>query len=142
MAKPQVWVNRFFVGVDFAPQYAASNKYLLPARHIAWYESPLDAAVSIMEEQVGLKTAKSKIRMLDVQSHVRGDLNSVTKPPHWDICFVYETKVSTKAARDLKTPSWFKEFGFVSLPSLSLGDFTRGHGDILQVAGLLHQRKG
>ncbi len=137
MAKPEIWMERFFVGEKFAPTYFASNKYLLPARHLAWYESPLEAAEGIVGDQVKLPSAKKNIRFLEVQSHLRGDANSTEQPPHWDICFVYETKVPARTVKELKTPQWFRDFRFVPLSSLSVGDFTRAHGDILEEAGLI-----
>jgi len=140
MTKPEVWIDRFFVGEKFAPDYVASGKYLLPARHLAWYESPLEAAESVTRDQVKLRIPRRSLRLVDVQSHVRGDVNSSERPPHWDICFVYEAKVSARAARQLRTPPWFRDFHFEPLSSLSVSDFTRGHGDILQEAGLLPRR--
>jgi hypothetical protein len=140
MAKPQVWIDRFFVGEKFAPDYVASGRYLLPARHLAWYESPLEAAESVIRDQMKLRIAKKDIRLVEVQSHIRGDVNSSEQPPHWDICFVYEARVPAETARRLKTPPWFMDLHFVPLSSLSTGDFTRGHGDILQEAGLIPGR--
>ncbi len=140
MAKPEVWIDRFFVGEKFAPDYLASGKYLLPARHLAWYESPSAAAQSILRDQVRLRIPSRNLRLVDVQSHVRGDVKSSKQPPHWDICFVYEAKVSARTAGRLKTPPWFKDFHFVPLSSLSSADFTRGHGDVLEEAGLLSRR--
>lgn len=139
MTKPEIWVDRFFVGEKFAPEYAASGKYLLPARHLAWYESPLEAAEGVLRDQVGLRIPKKTIRLVEVQSHVRGDVNNVEQPPHWDICFVYEVKVPAKIVHALKTPSWFKDLRFIPLSSLSVDDFTRGHGDILQEAGFVRR---
>lgn len=140
MTKPGIWVERFFVGERFAPIYAASDKYLLPARHLAWYESPLEAAESILDEQTRLRIPRRSIRLMGVQSHVRGDVNSTEKPPHWDICFIYEAKVSSKTVRELKAPPWFRDFEFVQLSALSADDFTRDHGDVLREVGLLTQR--
>jgi hypothetical protein len=139
MAKPEVWVDRFFVGEKFAPEYVASGKYLLPARHLAWYESPLEAAEGILRDQVRLRTPRKAIHLVEVQSHVRGDVNNMEQPPHWDICFVYEVRVPARAIRRLKAPPWFKDLRFVPLSSLSVDDFARGHGDILQEAGLVRR---
>jgi hypothetical protein len=138
MARPEIWVERFFVGEKFAPEYAGSGKYLLPAMHLAWYESPLQAAEWVVKNQ--LKIPRMDLRLIDVQSHVRGDANSEKEPPHWDICFVYEAKAPAGAIRRLKTLPWFKDIAFVPLSSLSTDDFTRGHGDVLQEAGLLGKR--
>ena len=141
MAEPETWVERFFVGPKFAPTYAKSDKFLLPARHLAWYESPLEAAEGIMRDQLLLRVPTNKIALVGVQSHIRGDKESKDEPPHWDICFVYETKLSGAQARSLTSPAWFKDFGFRARSSLSPDDFTRGHGDVLEEAGMIHKTK-
>jgi ADP-ribose pyrophosphatase YjhB (NUDIX family) len=137
MAHPEIWVERFLVGPKFAPVYAASGKYVLPARHLHWYESPLDAARSVLQDQVGLDVPESEISLVDVQSHVSGDIANEKEPPHWDICFVYQTHVSKNMAAKLSRPEWFSELVFEPLPGLKQEDFTRGHGDVLQAAGML-----
>jgi len=137
MARPEIWVQRFLVGPTFAPVYAGSGKYVLPARHLHWYESPLEAALGVMRDQVGLDIPASKISLVDVQSHVSGDINDEEEPPHWDICFLYRTQVSNKQAETLKRPEWFSELAFKPLRSLKQDHFTRGHGDVLKGAGML-----
>jgi ADP-ribose pyrophosphatase YjhB (NUDIX family) len=137
MAHPEIWVERFLVGPKFAPVYAASGKYVLPARHLHWYESPLEAACSVLRDQIGLDVPESKISLMDVQSHVSGDINDEKEPPHWDICFVYQTQVSRNLAEKLRRPEWYSELAFEPLGSLKQDDFTRGHGDVLQMAGVL-----
>ncbi len=137
MAKPEIWIERFFVGERFASSYHSSGKYVLPAMHLAWYESPLDAAVGIVRDQLMLRIPRKSIRLLEVQSHLRGDVSSTKNPPHWDICFVYEAEVPEKVEQKLLTPPWFTDFHFVRLSSLSVADFTRDHGDILEEAHLL-----
>jgi len=137
MARPEIWIERFLVGPKFAPVYVNSGKYILPARHLHWYESPLDAVYSILRDQVGLSAPRGKISLVNVQSHVSGDVSSEKEPPHWDICFLYRTQVSNKQAETLKRPEWFSELAFKSLRSLKQDHFTRGHGDVLKGAGML-----
>jgi len=144
MDRPEIWIERFLVGPKFAPIYAASGKYILPARHLHWYESPLEAAASVLRDQVGLDVPVDKISLLAVQSYVSGDINDEKEPPHWDICFVYKTQISKSLAAKLGRPEWFSELAFKPLWSLKQEDFTRGHGDVLQTAGMLgsrHKRK-
>jgi hypothetical protein len=140
MAEPDIWIERFFVGPKFAPVYAKSGKYLLPARHLAWYESPSEAAESVVREQLLLRIPRKKITLMDVQSHVRGDVRSKEEPPHWDICFVYEAELPSAQARSLKQVEWFEDLGFRARSSLTVDDFTRGHGDILEMAGLIKKK--
>jgi len=71
------------------------------------------------------------LQLVDVQSHLRASANDASVP-HWDICFVY--KADYKSG-ELKRPEWFKDFGFKS--NLKADDFARGHGDVLEEAGLL-----
>jgi len=137
MTRPEIWTERFLVGPSFAPVYTSSGKYVLPARHLHWYESPLEAARSVMQDQVGLDVPKGKISLADVQSFVSGETTNEDEPPHWDICFIYRTRVSKTQASRLRRPLWFSELSFKSLRELGPGDFTRGHGDVLQAAGML-----
>jgi len=137
MDRPEIWVERFLVGPKFAPVYAASGKYVLPARHLHWYESPLSAARSVLEDQIGIDVPESRVSLLDVQSHVSGDVNDGKEPPHWDICFLYQAKVSKSQVEKLRRPEWFSELAFKPRRSLKQDDFTRGHGDVLLAAGVL-----
>ena len=138
MDKPDIWVERFFVGAQLAPTYSSSGKFLLPASHLSWYESPLEAAQRIVRDQVQLHV--KQLELLEVQSHLRGDRESTENPLHWDICFVYQAKVPVSVAKKIKKPEWFKDFGFVKRSKLAPDDFTRGHGDILQQAKLIGRR--
>ena len=137
MSRPEIWVERFLVGPSFASIYAASGKYVLPARHLHWYESPVGAARSVLLNQVGLDVPQGKISLVDVQSHVSGDIEDEKEPPHWDICFLYQTEISKSLATKIRRPEWFSELAFRPLGSLRQDDFTRGHGDVLQAAGML-----
>ena len=137
MDRPEIWVERFLVGPAFVTRYAASGKYVLPARHLHWYESPFEAARSVLLDQVGLDVPGNKVSLMDVQSYVSGDVNDEKEPPHWDICFVYQTQVSNSLAAKLRRPEWFSELVFMPLRTLKQEDFTRGHGDVLQTAGML-----
>ena len=132
MTKPEVWVERFMMGEKFAPTYAASNKWLLPASHLKYGEKPEDAAKRILNEQVQLKNVKLKLR--EVQSHLAVDPND-PEAAHWDICFIYEGTVKGK----VKQPEWFSELKFVKPKELSSDDFTRGHGDVLKESKIVRR---
>jgi ADP-ribose pyrophosphatase YjhB (NUDIX family) len=132
MAKPEVWVEKFFVGEKFAPTYAASNKWLLPASHLKYGEKPDEAAKRILNEQAGLKNVKLTLR--EVQSHLAEDPND-PEAAHWDICFIYEGTVKGKVER----PEWFSELKFVLPKELSSDHFTRGHGDVLKESKIIRK---
>jgi len=130
MTKPEVWVERFFVGEAFAPKYASSGKWLLPASHLKYGEKPEDAAKRILSEQLGLKGVK--LSLAEVQSHLTGDPKD-PEAAHWDICFVYEGTVKGKVPK----PEWFSELEFLKPKTLAAEDFTRGHGDVLKELGTI-----
>lgn len=139
MAKPEIWTERFHVGPKFAPSYTGSGKYVLPARHLSWYESPLEAARGIMKDQVLLEVPKDSFKLLGVQSFVSGDPDKADEDPHWDICFVYQVELPGRLAKSIKAPEWFKDLGFVSTSELSRDAFTRGHGDVLEAVGVIRR---
>ncbi|HYB75375.1 MAG TPA: hypothetical protein VEC08_00300 [Nitrososphaerales archaeon] len=141
MSKPDIWVERFLTGPKFAPTYVKSGKYILPSRHLAWYESPLEAAQSIIRDQLLLKVPRNKISLIEVQSFVSGDVNNTEEPPHWDICFVYGFEFPSGQTKRLKSLEWFEDLGFRPRASLTADDFTRGHGDVLEQAGLIKKSK-
>lgn len=130
MTKPEIWVERFLMGEMFAPKYAASGKWLLPASHLKYGEKPEDAAIRVLTEQVGSK--KSKLKLLQVQSHLAQDPND-PEAAHWDICFVYGGTITG----EIKTPEWFSELRFANPRGLKSDDFTRGHGDVLKELGTI-----
>ena len=130
MSKPEVWVERFFMGEKFAPIYASSNKWLIPASHLKYGEKPEDAAACILVEQVGVP--KSKLSFLQVQSHLSQDPQD-PDAAHWDICFVY----SGTLRKEPEMPEWFSELKFVNPRKLSTENFTRGHGDVLRELGMI-----
>ena len=127
MDKPEIWTERFFVGEKFARTYVSSGKYVIPASHLSWYESPLDAAYRVVTQQAQVSTNKENIRLIDVQSQLGGDPKDLDHPPHWDICFLYELRLREV----VKVPEWFQELRFVQRDQLKPENFTRGHGDVL-----------
>jgi len=131
-----IWLDRFFMSPLTGPAYVASGKLVLPASHLFWYESPLDAAERILKEMALIDNVpKDHIKLVDVQSHLRPGFKDPSIP-HWDICVLY--KVDSYKGK-IKQPKWFKDFGFK--PNLKAGDFTRGHGDVLEEAGLLLEKQ-
>ena len=130
MAKPEVWIERFFVGEMFAPKYVSSGKWVIPASHLKYGEKPEDAAMRVLVEQVG--ASKGKLKLLQVQSHLSQDPTD-PEAAHWDICFVYEGALKGK----VRTPDWFSELKPAKVRTLKSDDFARGHGDVLKELGLI-----
>jgi ADP-ribose pyrophosphatase YjhB (NUDIX family) len=130
MTQPNVWVEKFLVGENFAPKYAASGKWILPASHLKYGEKPEDAAKRILTEQLGL--SKVKLTFTEVQSHLSGNPND-PEGAHWDICFIYVGRVKGNVPK----PEWFSELAFLKPKDLSVEDFTRGHGDVLKELGTI-----
>ena len=133
MTKPEIWVERFFVGENFAPQYASSGKWLLPASHLKYGEKPDDAARRVLTEQIGIND--TKLAFSQVQSHLSQDPND-TESAHWDICFIYGGQLRVK---QLSKPEWFSELTFQKPKNLRCEDFTRDHGDILTELHIIKQ---
>jgi len=130
MTRPEIWIDRFLVGEAFAPKYAASGKWLIPASHLKFGEDPEDAAVRVLVEQVGAR--KSKLSLLQVQSHLSQDPND-PEAAHWDICLIYGGRPRGKVER----PEWFSDLRYVKPKELTSEDFTRGHGDVLKELGVI-----
>ena len=130
MTKPNVWVEKFLVGEEFAPKYASSGKWVLPASHLKFGEKPEDAARRILTEQLGLRGVT--LVLSQIQSHLSGDQND-PDAAHWDICFIYEGKVEGQVPK----PEWFSQLEFLKTNTLSPDDFTRGHGDVLEELGTI-----
>jgi ADP-ribose pyrophosphatase YjhB (NUDIX family) len=130
MAKPEVWVERFYVGEMFAPKYASSNKWLLPASHLEYGEKPEDAARRVLTQQV--RVPASKLTFRQVQSHLSQDPKD-PEAAHWDLCFVYEGTLK----KPVRRPEWFSDLRLMHPKELRSDDFTRGHGDVLKEFGLL-----
>ena len=129
MAKPEIWVEKFLVGESYAPEAVSSGKWVLPASHLKFGESPEDAATRIVTEQ--LQAKKTKLTLLQVQSHVSDP--SDPEAAHWDICFVHGGTFKGS----LKESEWFSELKFVNTRSLTSDDFARGHGDVLKKLGVI-----
>jgi ADP-ribose pyrophosphatase YjhB (NUDIX family) len=132
MAKPELWIEKFFVGESYAPKAVSSGKWVLPASHLQFGENPEDAATRILTEEIQAK--KTKMRLLQVQSHLSQDPND-PEAAHWDICFVHGGTLKGS----LERPAWFAELKFVNARSLTSDDFTRGHGDVLKKLGIVKQ---
>jgi ADP-ribose pyrophosphatase YjhB (NUDIX family) len=141
VSKPEIWVDRFLVGEDRANYAANSGKYVMPGSHLKWYESPLEAAERILSEQVLLPNLRKGLMLAEVQSWVDGNPNDEENPPHWDICMVYEARIPKALAKKLSKPEWFEDYGMKKKSSLTVEDFARGHGEVLEKAGMIGKKR-
>jgi len=130
MSNPEIWVDRFLVGSAFAPKYAASGKWLLPASHLKFGESPDECAQRILREQ--LLVDVQDLKLAGIQSHLSGEPADIENA-HWDLCIIYKATVPEPS----RVPEWFSELRYVPVKNLRPSDFTRGHGDILEQLGLV-----
>ena len=129
MSRPEIWVERFLVGSAFAPKYAASGKWMLPASHLKFGESPDESAQRIIRDQLLVEV--QSLKLAGIQSHLSGEPADLENN-HWDLCIVYKATVPEPSS----LPKWFSELRYVPVKSLRTSDFTRGHGDILARLGL------
>jgi len=132
MADPETWVSRFLVAPAYADGYTKSGKLVLPASHLKFGESPADAARRVLREM--LQVEEAYYTLIDVQSHL-SESHDHPGEQHWDLCFIYDVRMGGEPGK----PSWFSELAYTELQSLRAGDFTRGHGDILEELGLVRQ---
>jgi ADP-ribose pyrophosphatase YjhB (NUDIX family) len=133
MSSPEIWVDRFLVGSAFAPKYAASGKWLLPASHLKFGESPDECAQRILREQLLVEV--QALKLAGIQSHLSGEPAS-PEDAHWDLCIIYEATVPEPSS----VPQWFSELRYVPVKNLRPSDFTRGHGDVLAQLGLVAEQ--
>jgi len=133
MRNPEIWVEKFLVGREFASKYAASGRWLLPASHLKFGESPDECAKRILKEQ--LLAGELSCTLVGVQSHLSGDSSDIENA-HWDLCIIYKASVP----EPIRVPEWFSELRYVSAKDLKTSDFTRGHGDVLEQFGLMGPR--
>ncbi len=130
MSSPDIWVSRFLVGSAFAPKYAASGKWLLPASHLKFGESPDEAAQRILREQ--LLVEAQDLNLVGIQSHISGEPGNI-EDAHWDLCIIYTATIPEPST----VLEWFSELRYVPARNLRVSDFTRGHGDVLEQLGLV-----
>ncbi|MEM3852455.1 MAG: hypothetical protein QXP70_05585 [Methanomassiliicoccales archaeon] len=129
--KPELWSQRFGVPPERASE-VGGGRYVLPASHLNWFEAPEEAAARVLREQLDLELPASKLKLIEVQSHVSDNPNP--ERSHWDISFVYLADMPAAAAKKLIAQDWFSGLSFVSPRRLKSGDFLWGHGDVLEKA--------
>jgi ADP-ribose pyrophosphatase YjhB (NUDIX family) len=104
--------------------------WMLPSCHLLFFESPQEAAVRVLREQLGLEGIA-----LDAPSIFSEKYRPRRHPErgeHWDLEFVYraEAPPGWRAAH----PAW-RELRFVDPAQIPRGEFTRSHEEVLELAG-------
>lgn len=130
LAKSEEWERLTGMDEERVQTLAREQKWLIPASHLMFGEHPDHAAKRVLEEQLELRRYSSKLN--SIQSSV-GRTKRYPGRPHWDICFVYEARLSEQ----LKRPKWFSDLRYVNPRDLSPSDFGRDHEGVLQELGWL-----
>ena len=99
-----------------------SKGWMLPSSHLIFGESPQDAAVRILKEQLGLED--QRFEGPQVFSEVSGPLN------HWDLEFVFLGE-----RNDAPNHQAWDELRFVDLTKIRKEEIARSHEDILAHIG-------
>jgi len=95
-----------------------SKGWMLPSSHLIFGESPQDAGVRILREQLGVE--EQRLEAPQVFSEVYGALN------HWDLEFVFLGERS-----DVPNHKAWNELKFIDLTETRKEEIARSHEDIL-----------
>ena len=107
-----------------------ATRWMLPSRQLFVFESPTDAARSILKEQLGLDPLP--LEGPKVTSEVWQRPKPAGTGPHWDLSFLYSG--TWPAGRPLASPPW-KELAFLDTATLDPATVGRSHADVLALAG-------
>jgi hypothetical protein len=110
---------------------AIGERWMLPASQLLFFEGPDEAARRVAREQLETELPSLPNPRIVSESYARPGSKAVD--PHWDLQFIYRT--TWPHDRPPKARAW-KELDFVDSSTVRRGDIARGHGDILELAGL------
>ncbi len=122
--------------LDVARGHRIQDGWMLPSRQLAFYESPEEAARTILAEQLPGLAVTPKLHSIASEAYPTtpgapdGDL-------HWDLHFLYDCFGAPD--RLAAGPLW-QELRFFSPAERSGLPIARGHGDILALAKSTHLR--
>lgn len=108
---------------------SSARGWMLPACHVALFESPDDAAARVVREQLGVDSLPLGRARVFSEAY---DRENDARDPHWDLHFVYEGAWPVGRART--APAW-RQLEFVDLRTTPPTAFVRAHADILALAG-------
>jgi ADP-ribose pyrophosphatase YjhB (NUDIX family) len=109
---------------------AHRHGWMLPSSHLMLRESPQEAAQRILDEQLGL--GELSLSGPEVFSEVYTPKRFPDLKEHWDLEFVFRGVVP--AGTVLDAPAW-TALRFVNPANTKRDEITRGHEDILELAG-------
>ncbi|HTT35706.1 MAG TPA: hypothetical protein VMH78_07560 [Thermoplasmata archaeon] len=117
--------------LDAARVAAWQDRWMLPASHLLFLESPQAAAERLRTELTGLsaRPLAGPIVVSDVYAPERHPAHG----SHWDIEFIFR---GDAVVSELKPPAPWRTLEFVDVSTLRATDLARSHGDILASAGL------
>ena len=118
-------------GLDPGRIERIGDRWMLPSRQLLLFESPDDAARTILREQLG--SPPLPLRGPLVFSDPADRPGPKGQDPHWDLHFVYRGRWSS-ATPPRATP-WTR-LEFVEIARTPRSAIARGQGDVLQLAGL------
>jgi hypothetical protein len=106
-------------------------RWMLPSSQLLFFEGPEEAARRILREQLVADLPDLPPPRIVSEAYRRP--NSTATDPHWDLQFIYRAR--WPHAEPPRARPW-KELVFVDVRTLSRAEIGRGHGDILELAGL------
>ncbi len=107
------------------------DRWILPASHLQEFESPPDAALRVLRQQLG--GPEISLQGPEVFSETYPSVIDPESGTHWDLHFVFRGLVPLDA---VPQSSVWRELRFVDRRTVRPADLARGHADILALAGL------
>jgi hypothetical protein len=107
-----------------------SAGWMLPSSHLLYYESPAQAAIRVLEDQLGI--SRLSLTGPTVVSEKYTPRRHPERGDHWDLEFLYrgEAPPSWRPAH----PAW-RELRFIDPGATPRAEFTRSHDEVLELAG-------
>jgi ADP-ribose pyrophosphatase YjhB (NUDIX family) len=115
--------------IDPARLARIGERWMLPSRQLALFESPDDAARSILADQLGIDALELEGPL--VFSDPADAPGRSGRDPHWDLHFVYRGRWSP--AEPPQHPAW-RSLAFVDVRRLGRDEIARGQRDVLELA--------
>ncbi len=117
-------------GLDPARAARVGERWMLPATQLLLFESPSEAAHRVGRELLGLELTGLSGPQVFSETYRRPD--STAEDLHWDLHFLF----TGPGPRRPPTHRLWRELSYVPVGATRRGEFARGHGDVLELAGL------